>query len=63
MHLARHMQTHEIRWTEDAGRWCAWRANALADTAKEPLYCLIKKGIKTKKVMLPGARKGKDGGE
>ena len=66
MHLARHMQTHERRWTYNAGplvRMRAWRANALADSAKEPLYCRIKKGIKTMKVMLPGARKGKDGGE
>ena len=66
MHLARHMQTHERRWTYNAGplvRMRAWSANALADSAKEPLYCRIKKGIKTQKVMLPGARKGKDGGE
>ncbi len=41
MHLARHMQTHERRWTYNAGplvRMRAWRANALADAAKEPLY-------------------------
>lgn len=60
MHLARHMQTHERRWSEDAGpgaQMC-WQMQQ-----KNRFTAGSKKGIKTQKVMLPGARKGKDGGE